>query len=549
VTLLKEHRAFFIVIAFAAVLFLSDIWIYKEFVRAESYFALGSRLMIEQGEWLMPHAPDELPLNKPPLTYWLIGISFKVFGANYGSARLPSVLAALLVLAMVYSLGLRLNRKRAGLLSVAILASSFLFLSFARMAMSDMLLTLCVTASLACFIFALSDQGSRPRSFVLLGYVALALGVLAKGPVVIALVGVPIGLEMAFRRSHADLKKLRLLPGLVLLVLIAAPYFLFVYARAGAAPLRFFFFGENLQRFTGHVYGPSGRPVWFELAGFFSDFAPWSILIFVALWFSWRGRTKSSQAARLLCLWLGVAIALFSLSSFKLDYYLLPAMPASALIIGPVLANVEGLPRYGRRVVEALLIVCALMILIVASLSLKAAVVLSVVTPLRFLPVVVALTGLGVVLVLIVRRMTLQASFVIAATIWLTFLTMQWALSPAFVSYLPAPRLAAGVPTGSTLYTSQAITDWANCIAFNLPAPHKVERMIGDTGNERLLATLKTDSESVAVIRESECADFLVRDPGLRIIAQAETFGHGGLSLNLIRDPRRERLLLIGHDR
>src|SRR5258708_2936716 len=255
-------------IAFAAVLFLSDIWIYKEFVRAESYFALGSRLMIEQGDWLMPHAPDELPLNKPPLTYWLIGISYKLFGVNYGSTRLPSVLAALLVLAIVYSLGVRLNGKRAGLVSVAMLASSFLFLSFARMAMSDMLLTFCITGSLACFIFTLSDQGSRPSSFVLLGYVALALGVLAKGPVAIALVAVPIGLEMAFRRNHADLKKLRLLPGLVLFVLIAAPYFLFVYARAGAAPLRFFFFGENLQRFTGYVYGASGRPVWFELAAF-----------------------------------------------------------------------------------------------------------------------------------------------------------------------------------------------------------------------------------------------------------------------------------------
>src|SRR5882762_8842545 len=381
-------------IAFAAILFLSDIWIYKEFVRAESYFALGSRLMIEQGDWLMPHAPDELPLNKPPLTYWLIGISYKVFGANYGSARLPSVLAALLVLAIVYSLGVRLNGKRAGLISVAMLASSFLFLSFARMAMSDMLLTLCVTGSLACFIFALSDQGSRPRSLVLLGYVALAVGVLTKGPVAIALVAVPIGLEMGFRRNHADLKKLRLLPGLVLLVLIAAPYFLFVYARAGAAPLRFFFFGENLQRFTGQVYGAFGRPVWFELAAFFSDFAPWSILIFVALWINWRGRSKTSNAARILCLWLGGAIVLFSLSSFKLDYYLLPVMPASALIIGPVIANAEGLTRFGRRLVEALLIVCALMILIVSLLSLKAAVVLSVVTPLRFLPILVAITGL-----------------------------------------------------------------------------------------------------------------------------------------------------------
>jgi len=80
VSLLKQHRAFFILLAFAAVLFLSDIWIYKEFVRAESYFALGSRLMVEQGDWLTPHAPDELPLNKPPLTYWLIGASTSCLG-------------------------------------------------------------------------------------------------------------------------------------------------------------------------------------------------------------------------------------------------------------------------------------------------------------------------------------------------------------------------------------------------------------------------------------------------------------------------------------
>jgi 4-amino-4-deoxy-L-arabinose transferase-like glycosyltransferase len=549
VTLLKQHRAFFIVIAFAATVFLSDIWIYKEFVRAESYFALGSRLMVEQGDWLMPHSPDELPLNKPPLTYWLIGISYKLFGANYGSARLPSVLAALLVLAIVYSLGVRLNGKRAGSVSAAMLASSLLFLSFARMAMSDMLLTLCVTASLACFIFVLTDHGSPSQAFALLGYIALALGVLAKGPVAIALVAVPIGLEMVFRRNHAELKKLRLLPGLVLFVLIAAPYFLVVYVRAGAGPLRFFFFGENLQRFTGHVYGASGRPVWFELAALFSDFAPWSILICVGIWFIWRERARRSNAARLLCLWLGGAIVLFSLSSFKLDYYLLPAMPATALIIAPVFANAEELPRFVRRLVEALLILCAVMILIVASLSLKAAAALSVLTPLRFLPLVVAFVGLGVVVVFVARHKSWQTAFVLTATMWMTFVTMQWALLPAFVGYLPATRLAAGAPDGSSLYTSQAANDWANCIAFNLPAPQKVERIIGDNGNERLLAALQIDSKSVAVIRESEYADLLVRDPSLRIIAQAETFGHGGLSLSMIRDPRRERLLLIGHDR
>ena len=223
-------------------------------------------------------------------------------------------------------------------------------------------------------------------------------------------------------------------------------------------------------------------------------------------------------------------------------------MPAAALIIAPVIANAEELPRLARHLLEALLILCAVMIVIVASLSIKAAAVLSVVTPLRFLPGVITVVGLGVVVLFIVQRKTWQATFAITATMWLTFLTMQWALLPAFVSYLPATRLAAGVPAGRALYTSQAASDWANCLAFNLPAPHKVERLNGDSGNERLLASLK-NSESVAVIRESEYADLIVRDPLLRILAQAETFGHGGLSLNMIRDPRRERLLLIGHDR
>lgn len=549
--LLKQHRVFFVLIAFAAVLFLSDIWIYKEFVRAESYFALGSRLMVEQGDWLAPHAPDELQLNKPPLTYWLIGISYKLFGVNYGSARLPSVLAALAVLLIVYWLAVRLEGIRSGIISVALLASSYLFLNFARMAMSDMLLTLCVTASLASFILALREQGSRPRGFVvLLGYVAIALGVLAKGPVALALVAIPVGLELALRGSREDVRKLRVLPGLILFVLVAAPYFFFVYARLGAGPLRFFFFSENLQRFTGQIYGPAGRPFWNEMLAFFSDFAPWSLLILVAIWFDLRGRKTPGPKTgtnRLLYLWLGWTILLFSLSSFKLDYYLLPSIPAAALIIGPVIANAEGLPRFVRTLLKAFLVLCSATILSVALLSLKAAGVLSVQSPVRFLPSVTAVFGLVAIVAYIARRQTCQAALILAATIWATILTIQLALLPAFAHSLPATRLASGVPAGSVLFTSRAASDWANCIAFNLPAPHRVERLIGDANNEVLRAALKSDSKAVAVIWEREYAGLASQDPNLKILARVETFKHGGLSLKIIRDPRQEGLLVVGH--
>jgi 4-amino-4-deoxy-L-arabinose transferase-like glycosyltransferase len=551
-TALNKHRAFFILIALAAALFLSDIWCYKEFVRAESYFALGARLMVEQGEWLAPHAPDEKQLNKPPLTYWMIGVSYKLFGTNYGSARLPSVLAALGVLAIVYALGVWLNGMRAGLISAAILASSYLFLSFARMAMSDMLLTLCVTAALACFIVTLTDPLSRSRGLIFAGYAALALGVLAKGPVALALVGIPIGLELVVSRKQEDLKRIRLLPGFVLFLLIAAPYFIFVYARLGPEPLRFFFFAENLQRFTGQIYGESGRPFWYEVLAFFGDFAPWSLLVFLTVWFDWRFGSREEtnrRSMRILYLWLVYTIVLFSLSSFKLDYYLLPAMPAAALIIGLMIANAEKLTLFARRTLEVFLLLCSIVILIVAILSLKAATVLSVQTSFRFLPIGVAVIGSILIFVYLTRRQTWAAAMIVAATICLTMLSMDAALLPAFARYLPATQLVLSTPPDRVWYTSWAASDWANCVAFNLPPPHRVDRLTGDATNEKLQTLLKNDPRAVALIWQREYAGLVEIDPALKILAQAETYGHGGLNLNMVRKAKRERLLVVGHDR
>ena len=550
-TLLKNHRAFFILIAFAATLFLSDIWVYKEFVRAESYFALGARSMVERNQWLTPHAPDELQLNKPPLTYWLIGASYKLFGASYGAARLPSVLAAMGVLAVVYLLGTWRYGNRAGLISVVTLASSYLFVSFARMAMSDMLLTFCVTAAFACYIAALTEQTPRSRKLVFVGYVALALGVLTKGPVALALVAIPIGLELIVRRDRANFKRLRILPGLVVVLAIAAPYFFLVYARVGLGPLRFFFLGENLQRFTGQIYESGGRPFWYELAAFFSDFAPWSLLLILAAWFDWRRaeRERTSRGVtRILYLWLVYAVILFSLASFKRDYYLLPAMPAAALIVGPLIANAESLPKFARRIVAGFLVICAVVFLAIALLTLRAAVLLSVQSSLRFLPALIASVGLLLIFTWLRRRKTWQASLILAVTIWATIMSMQLILLPAFLRYQTTPQLAARIPAGRVVYTSRAADEWASGVAFNLPGPHAVERLIGDIDDQKLLDVLKSDPRAVAIIREGEYASLVKNDPALKILADIETYGHGGLNLNLIRNPARQHLFLVGHD-
>jgi 4-amino-4-deoxy-L-arabinose transferase-like glycosyltransferase len=362
-------------------------------------------------------------------------------------------------------------------------------------------------------------------------------------------------LELLVRRDRESCKRLRILPGLVLLLVVAAPYFFLVYARAGSAPLRFFFLGENLQRFTGQIYEGGSRPFWFEIGAFFVDFAPWSLLLLPAAWIDWRARRAGERRGgrRVLYLWLIYTVILFSLASFKRDYYLLPAMPAAALIVGPLLANAEELSAFGRRVLAGFLVLCSLAVLAGALFSLRAAAALAVQTSLRFLPLVVALIGMGAVMAYLWRQRIVQAVMALNMTMWATILTLQVILVPAFAQFLPATHLVSHVPAGSVLYTSRAANDWANSLAFNLPPPRLVERISGELkdqkGNdEKLLAALGSDPRAVAVIWEREYGGLVQKDPALKIITEVEAYGHGGLSLNLIRNPQRQRLLLIRHD-
>jgi 4-amino-4-deoxy-L-arabinose transferase-like glycosyltransferase len=541
--LLNQHRAFILLLVLAALLFSSDIRSWREFVRAESYFALGARLMVEQGDWLTPHAPDEQPLNKPPLTYWLIGVCYKLFGAGYGSARLPSVVAALGVLAIVYAIGFRFYGKRVGMLSAALLATSMLFMSFARTAMSDMLLTLFVTASLGAFAIALTSES---KHVIFAGYVALALGLLTKGPIAIALVALPIAAELVISKSGAALKKLRIGSGLLVVLAIAAPYFVIVYFRRGAGVLWFFFIGENLQRFTGNIYSDLARPFWYQLAAFFGDFVPWSLLILPAIWVSWKRRQggQTDRCERILYLWLLSTLLLFSISSFKRDYYLLPAMPAAALIVGRLL-SIEIRARFVRRTVQVFLIVCAAVIVLVAVATVKAATVLGVQSVARFVPICVA--GLGFVSIawLLARAKVWATSLALSGVIVATFVGIEFALLPAFTRFQPAVSLVNST-SGRTWITSNKAGGWANDLAFNLPPPHHVERIAVKDDTPRLIEFLTTPN-TVALIAESDFLALQQYDTSLRILRRAETFGHGGVTQKLLLRPEREILVVVGH--
>jgi len=317
--------------------------------RAEIYFLDGARTMVESGDWLLPRYQGEPFFDKPPLTYWLVAASFEAFGMTLAAARLVPALAALCALGATVWLGSQLLGRRQALLGGLLLMTTFGFVSFGRIAMSDMLLALWTTLALALALRLYAGGGAWLGP--LLGLV-LGLGFLTKGPIALILPGLGL-LLLAWRERARGLPLSR--PWLVVSLLVAggvsASWFAAVASRLGAEPLVYFFLHENLERFAGETYD-SGRAPWYYLVTYLAEGAPWSLLLPPALVSLWRRRRSpeaqdpNRKGAVFLSQWLLLMLVPLSLSRGKIDYYLLPLYPPAALILGRYL---DGAWSWGER--------------------------------------------------------------------------------------------------------------------------------------------------------------------------------------------------------
>ena len=303
--------------------------------RAEIYFLDAARGMVESGDWVVPRYQGEPFFDKPPLVYWLMAGAFSVLGTEPGVARLVPALSGLgAVLATVW-LGALLFDRRTALAGAVIFSTTLAFLTFARVAMSDMLLTLLTTLAVAVAVRAWGP-GPPPWAIPTLGAI-LGLGFATKGPIAILVPALAVlVLLVQNRRRPLPFG----LPGIVLGSLVFAVlglgWFALIYARLGAAPLGYFFFRENLQRFAGEAFDV-GRSPWFYLPAYVAEGLPWSLFLPLALWRGLspsRENAESHRPARFLALWVGLVLLPLCLSRGKVDYYLLPLYPAVSLLIG-----------------------------------------------------------------------------------------------------------------------------------------------------------------------------------------------------------------------
>lgn len=335
--------------ALSAALLLPNLGVPSLWDIDEGNNAEAGREMYASGNWRIPTFNSQLRVDKPVLLYWLQIFAYQAVGVNEWGARLPSALAGLVAVLLTYELGRLMFGAGAGLVAGVVLCGTVLFCAAAHFANPDALLAACTVLTFLCFWRGLVQED---RIHFVPTASAMALAVLAKGPVGLVL---PMAVMFLFLMSSRRLHLLwdrRFCAGLLVFLVIALPWYIWVGVETKAIFLREFLFKHNLGRFTGAMENHGG-PFYYYAVVLILGFSPWSVFLVPSFWYSRRDdgetpegsapscRTSVPQAAapqraswRFLFCWVAVYFLFFSISHTKLPNYILPIYPAVAILTG-----------------------------------------------------------------------------------------------------------------------------------------------------------------------------------------------------------------------
>jgi len=308
--------------------------------------------IVTHGRWVLPRRNGALP-SKPPLFHWVAAAAAHVAGLSDATLRLPSALAAWVMLLATFAVGVRLGGRRVGWLAVGVLAGTTTFWNAAAEARTDMLFSACVTVALAAFLFWTLDDRAAARVAC---WAAVTLAVLAKGPAGAALPVLVIGaFALVGERRPDRLGALWSWPLAVGAAVVAVGWYAAAYRSGGAEFLHVQLLQENLQRFVGRgefTHARWRRPLRMELT-LMTELLPWSLVLPWAAIAWWRGR-REDEGGRFLHVWWIAILAFFTLAAGKRAVYLLPLYPAVALLAARALAAAaDGDRLFGRLAVPA----------------------------------------------------------------------------------------------------------------------------------------------------------------------------------------------------
>jgi len=314
------------------------------------------REMLATGDFVLPHLNGVLYFEKPPLLYWLVALAIKLFGLNEFASRFWSAIFGLGGLWLVYLFARRTSGRRDGFLSALILGTSPLYLVLAHLTTTDMALTFFMTGTLVFFYVGHEDPlGEASALFRHGAFACAALAVLTKGLVGAVL---PVGIAALYilvLRRWELLRRVPWVTGSLLFLAIAAPWHI---AAALKDPdfLWFYVVREHFLRYLTTLHART-EPLWFFFPVLVWGLLPWVALIPAALAGFLRGlRHSLSERAPdpklFLWIWAVVIVLFFSASKSKLIPYVLPALPALAILIASAIAKALDKPAWMRRTVR-----------------------------------------------------------------------------------------------------------------------------------------------------------------------------------------------------
>jgi len=316
-----------------AVIWLGILGVRPLFNPDEGRYAEIPREMSSSGDWVIPHLNGLAYIEKPPLQYWGTALSYRLLGANPFAARLYTALTALATLVVVGGVARRLWGAQAAWRARAVLTGMLMFVMLGQLLTLDMSLTFYMTASLAAFLLA--QSAARPQRWMLLAWAAAAGGVLTKGLVAAAIPAAVLMLYSLYTRDVAPWRRLNLRWGLPLFLALTVPWHALAALRLNDF-LQFFFVHEHLARYLTPV-ADRQEPWWYFGGVFLAGSVPWTVPSLRVLGTAWRRRAPPAgldfQPTVFLWIWVIFIGVFFSLSDSKLMPYILPVMPALALLI------------------------------------------------------------------------------------------------------------------------------------------------------------------------------------------------------------------------
>jgi len=314
----------------------------------EGRYAEIPREMLLRGEWIVPYLQGEPYLDKPPLLYWLVIGSYRLFGVHDWSARLVPALAAHATILLSYVIGRRSLGERAAFWGTLALCLAPGFMTVARLLVLDGLLALWVILSLLAGLEAVREKRWR-WGWWTVASIACGLGFLTKGPISLVLFLPPFvlhhwltgerrGVSPTCMAHPIPRRAWFVLAGLV--TLINLPWYLAIWYRLPEFGV-YFFWKQNILRFLlpfDHL-----EPIWFYLPILAGGLLPAFLLVIPFLRFLFSAKPhdagRRSPEWGFMLLAGGWCVLFFSLSGSKLPTYVLPAFPVLALALGYYIAN------------------------------------------------------------------------------------------------------------------------------------------------------------------------------------------------------------------